>query len=322
VPESILYLVQNQNRAKAQEILKRIQKLNHRKSSKYDELIHFDDSDNDVVTKESTSNVGICDIFLRNVAPLLHRTRWKLTFLVWIQWLLLGITYYGALLLSTELVIIWDKGCIEKHNHNISELHHNSSTATCMPLSSDDYFYIFWASLAEFPGGIVALYFMDIIGRKKTFAVSGTLFTTSLLLILAGCSLNITILTILLFIARGSCIAYGQCLTVYTPEVYPTHIRAIGVGAAFTFVRVGGMITPYFAHVVMMYSWKLSIMMYAFFGLLQTLIAFCLPLETMGLDLSTLDQDVTATRLTKSTNENVQLEERSLLISSENEQRK
>ena len=131
--------------------------------------------------------------------------------------------------------------------------------------------------------------------------------------------MNITVLTVLLFIARGSCVAYGQCLTVYTPEVYPTHIRALGVGAAFTFVRVGGMVTPYFAHVLVAYSWTLSIITYSLFGSLLTLISFCLPLESKGLDLSSLDQETIKYKPGIEVNPPADREEQHLLVASENE---
>ena len=113
--------------------------------------------------------------------------------------------------------------------------------------------------------------------------------------------------------------AYGQCLTVYTPEVYPTHIRALGVGAAFTFVRVGGMVTPYFSHVLVAYSWTLSIMVYSLFGLSLTLISFCLPLESKGLDMSSMDQETSKSKPGVEVGSPADREEQCLLIASENE---
>ena len=108
-------------------------------------------------------------------------------------------------------------------------------------------------------------------------------------------------------------------MTVYTPEVYPTHIRALGVGAAFTFVRVGGMITPYFSHVLVAYSWTLSIIVYSLFGLLLTLISFCLPLESKGLDMSSMDQEKHMPKPGVEVGPPADREEQCLLIASERE---
>ena len=36
---------------------------------------------------------------------------------------------------------------------------------------------------------------------------------------------------------------------MYTPEVYPTKVRALGLGASSTFGRIGGIVVPYIAQV-------------------------------------------------------------------------
>ena len=319
IPESVLYLIQTKQKSKAEEIINYMQKLNS--SSSKGGYISFDDPENEesrCISEDKVNHVLVVR-FLKGFVSLVHPKRWKLTFLVWFQWLFVGITYYGMILLSTELVRIWDQDC-PKTSTNVRPLDSEKIVQNaCIQLRAEDYFYIFWASLAEFPGGLLALYAMDIIGRKKTFAVTASLFTLSLSFVLIGCSLSKTVLTILLFIARGSCVAYGQCLTVYTPEVYPTHIRALGVGAAFTFVRVGGMVTPYFSHVLVAYSWTLSIIVYSLFGLLLTLISFCLPLESKGLDMSSMDQETIKSKPGVEVGSPADREEQCLLIASENE---
>ena len=319
IPESILYLLQMKQKSKAEEIINYMQKLNS--SSSKDGYISFDNPETDESTCISVEkeNQVLVVRFLKGFVSLVHPKRWKLTFLVWFQWFFVGITYYGMILLSTELVRIWDQGC-PITGKNVTSLDSKTTVQNeCILLTVGDFFYIFWASLAEFPGGLLALYAMDIIGRKKTFAVTASLFTLSLSFVLIGCSLSKTVLTVLLFIARGSCVAYGQCLTVYTPEVYPTHIRALGVGVAFTFVRVGGMVTPYFSHVLVAYSWTLSIMVYSLFGLSLTLISFCLPLESKGLDMSSMDQETRKSKPGVEVGSPADREEQCLLIASENE---
>ena len=36
---------------------------------------------------------------------------------------------------------------------------------------------------------------------------------------------------------------------MYTPEVYPTKVRALGLGTGSTFGRIGGIVVPYIAQV-------------------------------------------------------------------------
>lgn len=49
--------------------------------------------------------------------------------------------------------------------------------------------------------------------------------------------------------ARGIIAGVFQAAYVYTPEVYPTTLRSIGVGSCSAMARLGAMITPYVAQV-------------------------------------------------------------------------
>lgn len=56
-------------------------------------------------------------------------------------------------------------------------------------------------------------------------------------------------LTIILFVARGVIAGLFQAAYVYTPEVYPTSLRSVGVGGCSALARLGAMATPYVAQV-------------------------------------------------------------------------
>lgn len=49
--------------------------------------------------------------------------------------------------------------------------------------------------------------------------------------------------------ARGIIAGVFQAAYVYTPEVYPTSLRAVGVGSCSAMARLGAMVTPYVAQV-------------------------------------------------------------------------
>lgn len=59
-----------------------------------------------------------------------------------------------------------------------------------------------------------------------------------------------TTLTIILFLARGVIAGLFQAAYIYTPEVYPTALRSVGVGGCSTLARLGAMATPYVAQVI------------------------------------------------------------------------
>ena len=56
-------------------------------------------------------------------------------------------------------------------------------------------------------------------------------------------------LTVVIFVCRGLIAGIFQALFVYTPEVYPTKVRAVGLGTSSTFGRIGGIVVPYIAQV-------------------------------------------------------------------------
>ena len=311
VPESLLYLVQNKCNDDAQNILMSMSRVNKNEDSLSNAIIYFDVPHNDNVSQKSKRQTFFK--FFSDLALLLEPKRQKLTILLWTMWFIYGMLYYGALLLSTELLRMWDQMCLDTYHNNVITV--ISSSEECIPLTSTDYLNLLWTSLAEFPGAFIALYVIDIIGRKKTFVFSGAIMTFSLSFILFGCSLSTTSLTVLLFFTRGSCLAYGWCCWIYTPEVYPTYIRAIGFGTASTFTRIGGMITPYIAQVLVDYSWRLSVIVYTLLGVFATLIPIFLPIETMGLDLDKVDHSLNEDEFTEEGEAKTLSETTSLLVS-------
>lgn len=119
------------------------------------------------------------------------------------------------------------------------------------------------------------------------FAINAGMFTLSLILIVIGIeSFSSTVITALLFVARGSGVSYTWILFVYLPELYPTEIRSIGFGVGGTCIRIGGMISPYIAEVLIDKSVSLALAVYIVVGIFGTIAPMLLPIETMGIDLS------------------------------------
>ena len=72
---------------------------------------------------------------------------------------------------------------------------------------------------------------------------------------------------------------------VYTPEVYPTAVRCVGLGAASAMGRIAGMITD---HVAVLGHENLAtpVLIYGLCSLVAAAAAFALPIETGGAQLS------------------------------------
>ena len=63
------------------------------------------------------------------------------------------------------------------------------------------------------------------------------------------CSPFRNVTNLFLFLVRAFNAGVTQALTVYTPEVYPTSVRATSLGVLSAAARMGGMAAPFVAQV-------------------------------------------------------------------------
>uniref|UniRef100_A0A8C2LAN7 SV2 related protein b n=1 Tax=Cyprinus carpio TaxID=7962 RepID=A0A8C2LAN7_CYPCA len=233
-----------------------------------------------LIANTQTDRGRIRDLFI----PEYRRT----TLLVWFIWFCNAFSYYGIVLLTTELFQA-GSACSATDNSNMEP----RCSLECNYLTFHDYVDLLWTTLAEFPGILVTLWMIDRIGRRKSMAVCFLLFSVSILPLYA-CTQR-TLLTVFIFIARA-CITGGwQVAYVYTPEVFPTATRAIGIGTGSGMARVGALITPFIAQVLLKSSIYLTLSVYLICCLLGTVASWFLPMETTGRSLqestqSTMEQ--------------------------------
>ena len=104
------------------------------------------------------------------------------------------------------------------------------------------YGFLVFVALAQIPGYALAAYGVERWGRKPTLvgfcllsAIGCLLFVVSTVDIMVGASL-----LIMSFALLGT---WGA-LYAYTPELYPTGVRATGMGAAGAIARLGGLVAP------------------------------------------------------------------------------
>uniref|UniRef100_A0AAZ3P0T2 Major facilitator superfamily (MFS) profile domain-containing protein n=1 Tax=Oncorhynchus tshawytscha TaxID=74940 RepID=A0AAZ3P0T2_ONCTS len=167
----------------------------------------------------------------------------RTTLLLWFIWFANAFSYYGLVLLTTELFQAGD---------------------AC--------------------GGLfVTLFLIDRIGRKKSMAMCFLMFSVCILP-LNACVGRVA-LTVFIFIARAFITGGFQVAYVYTPEVYPTATRALGIGTCSGMARVGALLTPFVSQVLLKKSVYLTLSVYCIFCLLATGASMLLPIETTGLGL-------------------------------------
>lgn len=151
---------------------------------------------------------------------------------------------------------------------------------SCKTLTGDDYMDLLWVTLSEFPGLVFTLMLMEVMGRKQTMALTYFGFAAASALVLIAHSR--TMLTFFLFTARALISGGFQASYVYTPEVYPTEVRALALGSCSGFARLGALLTPFVAQVLVETSKSFAIWVYAALAVLAGICALMLPIETKG----------------------------------------
>eukprot|EP00210_Caulerpa_lentillifera_P009224 g8793.t1 len=205
--------------------------------------------------------------------------RW-ITSLLFIIWFSNALIYYGVVLLTTELHTDDDKQeCGEDEKLN---------------LSNDDYLEIFIDTAAEVPAFFFAIFAIDYLGRKKTIIILQII-----------CAINFCVLplsdsdlykTVFLFFARGSIAGSFLTIYVYTPELFPTPVRAFGLGLCVAWSRIGGLIAPLFS-VKLVDSGHTVIVeiVFAVVSFAAAIAAALIPVETAGKTLTDTTTTITTT---------------------------
>jgi MFS transporter, putative metabolite:H+ symporter len=146
------------------------------------------------------------------------------TAMLWILWFGIVFTYYGIFLYVPSLLAA----------RGLSEVRSNE--------------FFFFSTLAQVPGYFSAAWLVERWGRKPTLVAY--LIGTAASAVLFGTSETGTIafvaLALLSFFNLG---AWGVVYT-YSPELYPTAVRATGAGVAAAVGRLGGIIGPFLTPVL------------------------------------------------------------------------
>ncbi|WP_283194155.1 MFS transporter [Rhizobium sp. AN80A] len=140
------------------------------------------------------------------------------------------------------------------------------------------YGFLVFVALAQIPGYALAAYGVEAWGRKPTLigfcllsAAGCLLFVVSGVDIMVGASL-----LIMSFALLGT---WGA-LYAYTPELYPTAVRATGMGTAGAVARLGGLLAPSLMALVVSEGLGVAIGLFAGFLVVSALAAVAIDSET------------------------------------------
>jgi putative MFS transporter len=146
------------------------------------------------------------------------------------------------------------------------------------------YGFLVFVALAQLPGYALAAYGVEAWGRKPTLvgfcllsAAGCLLFVVSADDLLVGASL-----LVMSFALLGT---WGA-LYAYTPELYPTALRATGMGTAGAMARLGGLVAPSLMALVVAEGLGVAIGLFAGLLVLAALAAMAMDAETRQVALS------------------------------------
>lgn len=154
----------------------------------------------------------------RNIADVWAKPYAKQTTMLWILWFAVVFSYYGMFLWLPSVMVMKGFSLIKSFE------------------------YVLIMTLAQLPGYFSVAWLIERIGRKAVLIIY--LVGTALSAYFFGNAESATALmafgALLSFFNLG---AWGA-LYAYTPEQYPTVIRATGAGMAASFGRIGGILGP------------------------------------------------------------------------------
>lgn len=142
------------------------------------------------------------------------------------------------------------------------------------------YRYTFILALAQVPGYFSAAWLVERWGRKGTLAsylaVSGVF--TFLFAAVSATPLIVASAVLMSFFSLG---AWGA-LYAYTPELYPTQVRATGVGWASGMTRIAGSLAPIIGGLLLPVSLVAALGVYAVAFVAAGAVVLTLGVETRG----------------------------------------
>jgi putative MFS transporter len=178
-------------------------------------------------------------------------------------WLLVSTAYYG--------VFVWLPGRLATEGFGFVR----------------GYGFLVLLALAQVPGYALAALGVETIGRRRTLIAFLCASAAGCLLFVAAAGEPVEIAAALLIMSFALLGTWGA-LYAYTPELYPTELRATGMGLAGATARLGGLLAPTAVALVVSAGFETTIGLFAVLLVIAALAVCLVDAETKGqpLDLA------------------------------------
>nr|DBA30265.1 TPA: hypothetical protein GDO54_006273 [Pyxicephalus adspersus] len=216
---------------------------------------------------------------------------------IWIIWLGISFAYYGVILASSELLernLLCGSGQVALGAGE--EPYEGTHTPCyCNMLSTSDYYTMIISTVGEIALNPFNILGINLLGRRWTLGI--TMATTGVFFLLLNICMSSTGLIGILFCLRALVSANFNTIYIYTAEVYPTVMRAIGMGTSGSLCRIGAMAAPFIAQVLLSASIVGALCLFSGVCFICAISAFTLPIETKGRALQVSPKTTWRTRI-------------------------
>ncbi|XP_065807301.1 putative transporter SVOPL isoform X2 [Labrus bergylta] len=221
--------------------------------------------------------------------PVSERGSWRIllssvyrrtTLLLWFSWFVASFGYYGSVLSSSELL---EKNLLCVKDADVEHLvkhRHVDGLCYCIPFGLNDYQTLLISCLGEVALIPLNICLLNVVGRRLSMTIMQML--AAIFFLMLNICTTMYGFTVLLFLLRSLVSMNFNVVYIYTAEVYPTAARSLGLGFCTSFSRIGGMIAPFIAQVLMSQSVILALCPFAVACVVCALGNFLLPIETKG----------------------------------------
>ena len=140
------------------------------------------------------------------------------------------------------------------------------------------YGFLVLVALAQVPGYALAAWGVEAWGRRSTLI--GFLFLSAAACVLFTLATGTLVVAASILIMSFALLGTWGALYAFTPELYPTALRASGMGAAGAMARLGGLLAPSAVAIVISQSFYVAVAMFAALLALAGIVAFFIDVET------------------------------------------
>jgi len=252
--ESPRYLIASKKEAReGAEILNKIAKQNSAD-------VNLGDADVIALENWLKSNEVLKDKKMGRLQDLFKAESKFVTIFLWPVWFILSLTYYGMVYILPQI---------------ISELYPDSGDA-------DNLWSVTLPVLAEIPSVILGVLVIErgTFGRKTSMVLGFLLTSTSCFLAVFTPFFNLWVTG-----ARGVLNGVFTIVTPYTTELYPTTVRATGLGMASSFSRIGGALMPWVTQKLFSIGPKVPFLGFGVFCVVGAICCGLIPYDTTKREL-------------------------------------